>query len=353
MQLKVTGMHTATKKLADGRITYYAYAWRKGPLIARATAATKDAAFEQLQAALTQPEAMAKLSAAREVKEQKAAPTVAYIAGMVLAYLKSPEYNSKKPRTRSDYRKHLNLFRDEFGDWRTALFEDPRIAQDLAEWRDGFNSQRQGHMQIQVISMLFGWARSRGMTKANPTEAIKKVYSADRSGEIWLPDQVDAVVSKSPEPLQWAIKLAVETGMRQGDLLTLPWSAISDMAIQTNTAKRNKRVLIPITDRIRDVLAEIPKRSPIVLTSSTGRPWDDSGLRSSFHRAKKRAKISGLTWHDFRGTAVTRLYNSGLTLRDLSRIFGWSETQIEAILTRYVSADEVAKNMLDRINRNE
>lgn len=351
MQLKVKGMHTATKKLADGRITYYAYAWRKGPLIARATASNKDAAFEQLQAALTQPEAMAKLSAAREVREQKATPTVAYIAGMILAYLKSPEYNSKKPRTRSDYRKHLNLFRDEFGDWRTALFEDPRIAQDLAEWRDGFNSPRQGHMQIQVISMLFGWARSRGMTKANPTEAIKKVYSADRSGEIWLPDQVDAVLAKSPEPLQWAIKLAVETGMRQGDLLTLPWSAISDLAIQTNTSKRNKRVLIPITDRIRSVLDEIPKRSPIVLTSSTKRPWNKDGLRSSFHRAKTRAKISGLTWHDFRGTAVTRLYSSGLTLRDLSRVFGWSESQIEAILTRYVSADEVAKDMLKRINK--
>jgi integrase len=343
-------MHTATKKLADGRVTYYAYAWRKGPLIARATDASKDAAFAALQELLTQPEALAKLSAAREVKTQKAAPTVAYIAGMVLAYLKSPEYNSKKPRTRSDYRKHLNLFRDEFGDWRTALFEDPRIAQDLAEWRDGFNSPRQGHMQIQVISMLFGWARSRGMTKANPTEAIKKVYSADRSGEIWLPDQVEAVLSKSPEPLQWAIKLAVETGMRQGDLITLPWSAVSDLAIQMTTAKRGKRVLIPITDRIRDVLAEIPKRSPIVLTSSSKRPWTDTGMRSSFDRAKKRAKISGLTWHDFRGTAVTRLYNSGLTLRDLSRIFGWSEGDIEAILTRYVSADEVAKNMLERIS---
>ena len=342
-------MRTATKKLADGRVCYYAYAFKGGPLVAKAIGNTVDEARTLLEQRITQADSLAKIAAAREAQQLKPAPTIAFIAGLVLAYLKSPEYHGLSPRTRSDYRKHLDLFKGEFGDWRTALFEDPRVAQDMAEWRDGFNSLRQGHMQMQVISLLFSWARSRGLTSAMPTEAISKVYKSDRSDRIWGDDQLKAVLSKSPEPLQWAIRLAVETGLRQGDLLTLPWSAVSDVAIQMQTSKRNKRVIIPITRGIREIIETIPKRSPVILTSSTERAWTQDGLRSSFHRAKVSAAVKDLTWHDLRGTAVTRLYSSGLTLRDLSRIFGWAEPRIEAILTRYVSADAVARDMLTRI----
>lgn len=351
MQLRVSGMHTPSRKLANGTWRAYAYAWRGGPQIAIATGPTREAALTALSVETSKPQMLAKLSAALEAKDQTARPSINYISGLVLRYLESPEYANKEKRTRADYLKHLNLFRDEFGTWRTALFEDPRLAQDLTDWRDGFNSPRQGDMQMQVISILFSWARSRGLTQAKPTEAISKIYSADRSDLIWSNEQLASVLKHSPGPLSWAIRLAVETGLRQGDLLTLPWSAVSDVAIQVKTNKRGKHVIIPITPAIRETLEAIPRVSPTILTSSTGRPWNDSGLRSSFHRAKARAGITDRTWHDFRGTAVTRLYGTGLTLRDLARIFAWSENRIEAILSRYVSADAVAIDMLNRISQ--
>ena len=293
-------MHTPSRKLANGQYRAYAYAWRGGPQIARAEGATKSAAMTALSAILAKPETLAKLTSALELKSQKARPSVNFISGLALRYLESPEYAGKAKRTRADYLKHISLFRAEFGDWRTALFEDPRIAQDLADWRDSFNSQRQGHMQMQVISILFAWARSRGITRANPTEAISRIYSADRSDLIWSDEQLHSVLKCAAGPLSWAIRLAAETGLRQGDLLTLPWSAVSEVAIQVKTSKRGKRVIIPITPGIRAVLDEITKRSPIVLTSATGKPWTQDGLRSSFHRAKARAGIEGRTWHDFR-----------------------------------------------------
>ncbi|MBD3770491.1 MAG: tyrosine-type recombinase/integrase [Rhodobacterales bacterium] len=342
-------MRTATKRLADGSVVYYAYAYQGGPLIAKGTGKTTTAARADLDAKLAEQETLAKLTAARDVQEIKPAPSIAYIEGLVRAFLNSPEFGKLKPRTQRDYRHYLDDFRVEFGDWRTALFEDPRTAQDLADWRDEAPGARTGDFRMSVVSRLFSWARARGITSARPTEALERVYSADRSDRIWSEEEVGKLLAVCNGPLSWAVRLAINTGLRQGDLITLPWSAVSDLSIRYRTSKRGKDAIIPITPALRELLAEIPRRSPVILTSSTGRAWTGDGLRSSFNRSKTEAGIEGLTWHDFRGTAVTRLAKTKLTTRDIARIIGWSEARIEQIMTRYVSADALAADMLLRM----
>lgn len=349
MQLKVRGMWTATKRLADGRTVYYAYAWRGGPLIAKGAGVTTQAARADLERILALPETMAKFAAAKDAQTIRPAPSVAYVEGLVIAFLKSPEFGNLKGGTQKDYRRYLDAFRTEFGDWRVALFEDPRIAQDLAEWRDGANGARTGDLRMAVVSRLFGWARSRGLTTARPTDALERIHKADRSDLIWTPDDLAKLLSASPEPLRLAIRLAVETGLRKGDLIALPWSAVSDLSIRWRTSKRGKDTVIPVTPALRTLLAEIPRKSPVILTSSAGRPWTSTGLDTAFGRARDRAGIADLRWHDLRGTAVTRLAATRLTLRDIARIIGWSEARVEGIMARYVSADALAAEMLTRM----
>ncbi len=350
MQLKVKGMWTATKRLADGSVTYYAYAWKGGPLIAKGAGADTDKARADLERILCLPETMAKLAAARDAQTIRPAPSVAFVEGLVVAFLKSTEFAKLKAGTQKDYRRYIDAFRAEFGDWRVALFEDPRIAQDLAEWRDNAGGTRAGDMRMSVVSRLFGWARSRGLTTARPTDALERVYKVDRSDLIWTPDELAKLLSASPEPLRLAIRLAVETGLRRGDLIALPWSAVSDLSIRWRTSKRGKDTVIPVTPALRALLAEIPRKSPVILTSFAGRPWTGSGLDTAFGRARDRAGIKDLHWHDLRGTAVTRLAATRLTLRDIARIIGWSEARVEAIMARYVSADALAAEMLTRMS---
>lgn len=350
MRLRVTGMWTATKRLADGRTVYYAYAWRGGPLIARGAGADTHAARTDLERILAEPETLAKLAAAKDVQTVRPAPSVAWVEGLVIAFLKSPEFGRLKAVTRKDYRRYLDAFRAEFGDWRVSLFEDPRIAQDLAEWRDSANGARTGDLRMAVVSRLFGWARSRGLTTARPTEALERIHKADRSDLIWQPGDLAKLLKASPLPLQLAIRLAVETGLRKGDLIALPWSAVSDLSIRWRTSKRGKDTVIPVTPALRALLAEMPRKSPVILTSSAGRPWTSTGLDTAFGRAREKAKITDLRWHDLRGTAVTRLAATRLTLRDIARIIGWSEARVEGIMARYVSADALAAEMLTRMS---
>ena len=70
-----------------------------------------------------------------------------------------------------------------------------------------------------------------------------------------------------------------------------------------------------------------------------------------FRRAKTDAGITGLRFHDLRGTAATRLFLAGSPKRDIATIMGWAEPAVGALLTKYVSGDAVALDLLSRMNQ--
>jgi Phage integrase family len=75
-----------------------------------------------------------------------------------------------------------------------------------------------------------------------------------------------------------------------------------------------------------------PKRSTIILTNSDGAPWTSDGFRTSWGKACKRVGVVGLTFHDLRGTAVTRLAIAGCTEAEIATITGHSLRDVRSIL---------------------
>jgi hypothetical protein len=84
--------------------------------------------------------------------------------------------------------------------------------------------------------------------------------------------------------------------------------------------------------RIKAMLDAMPRRSPIILVNSEGRPWTSDGFRASFFKARDAAGISGLTFHDLRGTAVTRLALGGYNEARIASITGHSLSDVSSIL---------------------
>ena len=146
------------------------------------------------------------------------------------------------------------------------------------------------------------------------------------------------------------VRLALLTGMRQGDLLKLSWTNISDTCVEIRTGKSNQRrvATIPLYQPIRELLSEIPKRATTVLTNSRGMPWRVFG--TSWNKTLKNAGLEarGLHFHDLRGTAATRFYKAGTTTRVIAEMMGWSPEKVERMIDRYVKRDEI---MLDEIRR--
>jgi integrase len=145
--------------------------------------------------------------------------------------------------------------------------------------------------------------------------------------------------------------LGLWTGQRQGDLLRLTWSAYNGQEIRLRQSKTGVRVLIPVGAPLKAMLDATPRRSPIILVNSEGRPWTSDGFRTSFFKARDAAGISGLTFHDLRGTAVTRLALVGCTEPQIAAITGHMLSDVRSILdAHYLHRDPaLAREAISRL----
>jgi integrase len=82
-----------------------------------------------------------------------------------------------------------------------------------------------------------------------------------------------------------------------------------------------------------------------------GRPWTASGFATRFQRVK--LKDRDLHFHDLRGTAATKFYVAGLSIRVIAEILAWSEDQVERIIRRYVARTAATKAAIQQLQRGQ
>ncbi|NOZ32988.1 MAG: tyrosine-type recombinase/integrase, partial [Alphaproteobacteria bacterium] len=120
----------------------------------------------------------------------------------------------------------------------------------------------------------------------------------------------------------------------------LPWSAYDGKTIRLKQSKTGVRVTVPIGAPLKAMLDGMKKRGPLVLTTLKGRAWTAHGFQSSWRKARSKAGITGLTFHDLRGTAVTRFSVAGATLQEIATLTGHSLRDVQSILdTNYLDRD--------------
>ena len=171
-----------------------------------------------------------------------------------------------------------------------------------------------------------------------PAPVAAELYRSTRVEKIWTRDDEEAFLKSAPAHLHLPLLLALWTGQRQGDLLRLPWSAYDGTHIRLRQSKsirkggRPVRVVIPVGARLKVALDAAERKSPIILTNSLGRPWTSHGFQASFGTSARNAGIVGLTFHDLRGTAVTRLAEVECSVPEIATITGHSLRDVHSIL---------------------
>lgn len=340
----LAGVHRVRKTLSNGWRAEYWYAWRGGPSILVAKGANAAALKREIMR--LGPQAAAQLSKLKHPKKPEG-----LLSGLIYAYQASPEFAKKAPRTQSDLKKHLAAIKDHFGDMETKALEAPDVAEDILEWRDTFADRpRTADHYMSAFDGLLAWGRKRNKTKANPIPEWERLYSVDRSEIVWEPAELVALCAAGSPALSRAVRVAVYSGLRLGDLLALSWFEVQENHIYTVTRKRKRGALIPITPELREVLEECARagRSGKVLTDATGQGWHASTLAKHFRIARAKAKVSGKRWHDFRGTFITHAAKCGFHPHEIAGFVGWSLANVENIIRRYVTADAVSKAAVAR-----
>jgi integrase len=301
MRVKLKSVNWATKRLANGQVVTHYYAWRGGP---------------PLEGEPGSPEFVA--SYERAYCERRK-PDASLFKAIIAGFVQSKAFTEGlRPRTRSDYLKMIRLIEDKFGDLPILALEDPRVTLEFIQWRDAMASPRQADYAFTVLMRIISWGRQTGQTTYRPPDQIERRYYGDRSDLIWEDAlHIDKFMAVAPEPLQWALILAAETGLRQGDILVLPWSSYDPTPTQesplgwvrtipsksiTRKCPKGRPVRIPATRRLHGLLTSIPRRGPLVLTNAYGRPWQANAFRKAWeHVAKKAAGNAIIKLEKYRG----------------------------------------------------
>ena len=222
----------------------------------------------------------------------------------------------------------------EFGDFPLSALTDRRTRGIFLAWRDKLaaKSRRQADYAWQVLARILSWSHNRGLVLANPCARGGRLYRGSRVDKIWTADDEAAFLRSAPAHLHLPLWLALWTGQRQGDLLRLPWSAYDGTHIRLRQGKTGARVVLPVGKPLKAALDAAQKHGPLILTNSLRRPWTSHGFQASWSTAVKRAGIVGVTFHDLRGTAVTRLAVVGCTEDEIATITGHSLRDVHSIL---------------------
>lgn len=324
MRVKLKGLAKTRKKLADGSSRFYFYAWRGGPLL-------RDAKGEPIQNPDDPQLQVAFMDAHKELRARPGGT----LGTLIADYRASPAFTGRADKTREEYRRYLDLIDTELGDVPLFALENIKTRGKLKKWRDAMaDNPRKADYAWSVLARVLSYAKDNGALSVNIAERGGRIYKADRAEAIWDADAIRAMLAAASRPLQVALMLALWTGQRQGDLLALPWSAYDGEFLRVKQGKTGARVKIPVAGILKDVLDEeaTRKQSTTILTNTLGRSWTSDGFKTSWGKATKRAGVEGRTFHDLRGTAVTRLALAGCEVSEIASITGHSIKDAASIL---------------------
>lgn len=203
-----------------------------------------------------------------------------------------------------------------------AKFRDDERARGMAE-----NSIR---LDLALLSHVFKTAATEWQMSGlvNPIRQIEQPRVGPGRERRLLPGEeaklLDAIKTAMPRTVgaQALVVLAIETGMRQSEILGLSRNDIVGRVSYLRDTKNGSARAVPLSRRAVETISELPDRDDGKLFSVT-----QDGLVRGFAKACKTACLENLRYHDLRHEAASRLaplYQA----HELAKIFGWKTIQM-------------------------
>lgn len=203
---------------------------------------------------------------------------------------------------------------------------------------------------LNLLSALFEQAKRWRWTKENPIRGIRRPKNPQprdrRISDKEIEKILDALgfdgelVTTTRHIIAVAFLFALETAMRQGEIWGLDWSDVylNKKFVRLHETKNGTKRDVPLSkEAVRLLTLLNPKEEGKVFNSNQ----ESSGV--IFRRALQLAQIEGLTFHDTRHEAITRLAKK-LQILDLARAIGHRD--VRSLMVYFnATAEEIAEQL--------
>lgn len=178
--------------------------------------------------------------------------------------------------------------------------------------------------ELNLLSSLFSMAKNEwgGACLTNPVTAIKRPPDSVARDRRLTPFEKEQLVSEAIRSgnavLHSAILIALETAMRQGEILKLKWSDIDFYReqITVRDTKNGLNRVIVMTNRLTVHLLAQEQSSDRLFEISA------SGVQQAFRKLVRRLQMHDLRFHDLRHEAISTFFEMGLSVPEVQLMSG-------------------------------
>jgi integrase len=200
--------------------------------------------------------------------------------------------------------------------------------------------------EIELLSRVLTMAVDHELIGTNPCRKVRKLRLDNQRIRYLLPEEEErlmGVLTGRKAHLRPLVILAINTGMRRGELFNLTWEKVDfsrNVIYVTNTKSGRDRV-VPMNRPVREELLRVSGQADcefVFVSKRTGLNLTE--IKKGFNAACREAEIQNFKFHDLRHTAGTRLADAGADAFTIKEILGHSSIQTSA---RYVHATHEGK----------
>jgi integrase len=156
----------------------------------------------------------------------------------------------------------------------------------------------------------------------NPFEGVRRPRDGKPRDRLATEEEIEKVKGKCSPAMQRVVVLAVETGMRAGEISSLREPVSGSVAVLADSKNGTSR-RVPLSQSAREALAQ-------------GVSLSAGSISTLWAQAARLAGIRGVTFHDLRHYAITRLAKK-LTPLELAKMVGHRDLRM---LQRYYNEPE-------------
>ncbi|MCS4190717.1 integrase [Salinibacter ruber] len=286
------------------------------------------------------------------------------------------DYKKKtvQPTTIDTYRQQLEAWAKQMPMTYHVLDVQPRDARNYVYDSDIANATRR--KRYRHLDVFLGWCDGEEYLDENPIDRVQKPRKEERETPVLDPSDVEKLLDKIDEhratttdatgrrpDVQWlkdAIVIAMYTGLRRGELVSLKWADVDldskRISVRNRGDFRTKtgdERSVPLRGKALDQLREIKSRrgevqqTKPVLADQKGDPIRPDRATKRFKEFVRMANLDErICLHSLRHSCVSLLSRRGVSTRIIQKIVGHSSITTTERYS-HIRVDEAADAMED------
>lgn len=207
--------------------------------------------------------------------------------------------------------------------------------------------------ELALLKTVFNKAKEWGVIQT-PLPKIKLFRIKNVRCKYLTEDEYHRLIEVSREPLRTIIIIAVNTGMRRGELLSLKWKDVDvkERLITLWDTKNKEKRYVHMNSVVADIFIKIPlnRESEYVFAGKEGNSHiSESYVSHLFIRTAKKSGLKDFRYHDLRHTFGSWLAMDGISLKTIQDLMG--HKSIEMTLRYAHLSPEHKKLAVERLEK--